>query len=215
LCCLTRGSSAFSLISILLLSSAVLSSTCSSLLKLPSSVFFVWLKGLFIYTTSVSFIFLRFFHIFVQLPFYILCCLLYFISLFYIVRCFTLVFIEVFSKFIYLYLFLLMLFICGVLKFLEYILYLLVNHDRYLLHEFLSNLFHDSSLRDFFLWTSLGSLLKFIIFCCGQELGIHFLHFPLCPLLNCFVLFLRSVISFPLFLPIAPVAAVQLCPWLG
>jgi hypothetical protein len=30
--------------------------------------------------------------------------------------------------------------------------------------------------------------------------------------LFCFVLFLRSVISFSLFLPIAPVAAVQLCP---
>jgi hypothetical protein len=40
-----------------------------------------------------------------------------------------------------------------------------------------------------FLWASLGSLVKFIMVCCAQDFGIHFLHFPIYPLLNCFVLF--------------------------
>jgi hypothetical protein len=40
LSCLSKISSAFSLISILLLSSEILSSTCSSLLQWPSTVFF-------------------------------------------------------------------------------------------------------------------------------------------------------------------------------
>jgi hypothetical protein len=39
-----------------------------------------------------------------------------------------LVFVEVFSEFIYLFLCLLIIFIFGVLKFLECILYILVNH---------------------------------------------------------------------------------------
>jgi hypothetical protein len=44
-----KGSSTFSLLSILSSSSAILSSTCSSLLEWPSSVFFVLLKG-FLFT---------------------------------------------------------------------------------------------------------------------------------------------------------------------
>jgi hypothetical protein len=62
----------FSLISILSLHSEILSSTCSSLLEWSSTVFFVWLKGLFISRISVWFFFLRFFHIFVQLLYFVL-----------------------------------------------------------------------------------------------------------------------------------------------
>jgi hypothetical protein len=69
------------------------------------------------------------FHIFVQLLFYILCCHLSFMYLcFYSVLSFTLMFIEVLSELIYLFLCPFMLFIFGVLKFLECILYILVNH---------------------------------------------------------------------------------------
>jgi hypothetical protein len=47
------------------------------------------------------FFFLRFFHTFIQLLFHILCCLLYFIYLFfYNLLCFTSEFIEVLSEFI-------------------------------------------------------------------------------------------------------------------
>jgi hypothetical protein len=115
------------LTSILSSSSAILSSTCSSLQELPYLCVFCLTKGTFYLHDSCLILFLRFFHIFVQLLFYILCCLLYFISLLYTVLCFILVFMEDFSEFIYLFLFLLMLFICSVLKFLEYILCLLVN----------------------------------------------------------------------------------------
>jgi hypothetical protein len=68
-------------------------------------------------------------HIFVQVFFYILCYHLYFIHLsFYSVLCFTLVFVEILSEFIYLFVCLLMFIIFGSLKFLEYILYILINH---------------------------------------------------------------------------------------
>jgi hypothetical protein len=43
-----------------ILSSEILSSTCSTLLEWPSTVFFVWLKGFFIYRISIWFFFLRF-----------------------------------------------------------------------------------------------------------------------------------------------------------
>jgi hypothetical protein len=62
----------FSLISIFSLSSEILSSACSSLGK---SVFFVWLKEIFISRNSVWF-FSQIFYIIIQLLFYILCCLL-------------------------------------------------------------------------------------------------------------------------------------------
>jgi hypothetical protein len=42
------------------LKSESLSSTCSSLLEWSYTVLFVWLKGLFIYSISVWFFFLRF-----------------------------------------------------------------------------------------------------------------------------------------------------------
>jgi hypothetical protein len=57
---------------------------CSNLLEWPSTVFFVWLKGVFISRISVWFFFSEVFHIFVQLLFYILCCLLYFTYCFYL-----------------------------------------------------------------------------------------------------------------------------------
>jgi hypothetical protein len=98
---LTKSSSVFSLISISSLSSEILSSTCSSLLEWPSTVFFVWLNGLFISRIYVWF-FSEVFHIFVQLLFCILYCYLQFMYLsFYNVLCFTLVVVEVFSEFIY------------------------------------------------------------------------------------------------------------------
>jgi hypothetical protein len=91
----------FSLISILSLNFEILSSTWSSLVDWTSTLFFVWLKGLFISRISVWFFFSEVFHIFVKLLFYILCCLLYFIYFsFYSVLCFSLVFVEDLSEFI-------------------------------------------------------------------------------------------------------------------
>jgi hypothetical protein len=40
-------------------------------------------------------------------------------------------------------------------------------------------------LSDFFMGVT-GFIGDISCFCCGQELGIHFLHFPVNPLLNCF-----------------------------
>jgi hypothetical protein len=69
------------------------------------------------------------FQIFVHF-FYNFCCPLQFMYLsFYSVLCFTLVFVEVLSEFLYLFLCHLMFFVFGVLKFLECILYILVDHD--------------------------------------------------------------------------------------
>jgi hypothetical protein len=73
LCCLTIYS-VFCLISILSLSPEILSSTCSTLLEWLSTVFFVWLKGLFISRTSDLILLSEVFHIFVQLLFYVFCC---------------------------------------------------------------------------------------------------------------------------------------------
>jgi hypothetical protein len=66
-----------------------------------------------------------------------------------------------------------------------------------------------------FLWASLGSLVKCIIVLLWSGTWYPFSSFYTISSIKlfCFVLFLRSVISFSLFLPIAPVAAVQLCPW--
>jgi hypothetical protein len=98
LSCFTK-SSVLSLVSILSLSPEILSSTCSYLLEWPSTVFFVRLKGLFVSRICLI-TFSGVFHIFVQLLFHILCCLLYFIYLFFfLVSCFTLVFIDILSEF--------------------------------------------------------------------------------------------------------------------
>jgi uncharacterized membrane protein len=71
--------------------------------------------------------------------------------------------------------------ICGVLKFLGCILYILFNHVQHLFHEFLNDFFQDF-LFESFLWPLLGSLVTLIIFLLGQELGIHFLHASSAPL---------------------------------
>jgi hypothetical protein len=82
-----------------ILSSEILSLTCSTLLEWPSTVSFVSLKALFTYMISIWFFFWDFPD---QLLFYILCCLLYFIYLFfYSALCFTFMFVEVISEFIY------------------------------------------------------------------------------------------------------------------
>jgi hypothetical protein len=110
------------------LSPEILSSTCSCLLEWSTTIFFIWLKGLFISRISIWFFFVRFSHIFVQLLFHILCCLYYFIYLlFYSLLCFTLVFVEVLSEFIWLFLCLPKYFMCAVLIFLKCILYFLAN----------------------------------------------------------------------------------------
>jgi hypothetical protein len=130
LSCLTKIYSVFSLTSILSSNSEILSSTCSSLLQWPSFFLFVCLiKGTFYLQDFCLILFSEVLHIFVQVFFYILCYHLYFIHLsFYSVLCFTLVFVEILSEFIYLFVCLLMFIIFGSLKFLEYILYILINH---------------------------------------------------------------------------------------
>jgi hypothetical protein len=83
-----------------ILSSEILSSTCSTLLEWPSTIFFVFFNVRdFLFT---GFPFDSFFwDIPDQLLFYILRCLLYFLYLFfYSVLCFSLVFVEVLSEFI-------------------------------------------------------------------------------------------------------------------
>jgi hypothetical protein len=167
----------FSLISILSLSSEIMSSTHCSLLEWPITVFFVWLKGLFISRVSVWFFFLT--------PYLCSCLLLYFvlsllihISLFSGSLCFNLVFVEVLSEFIYLFMCLLMFVIFGVLKFHECILYILVNHVRYLLHLFLRDFFQYFLFEGFFLCGyQLGSLVTFIIVLLGSGTGYPFSSF--------------------------------------
>jgi hypothetical protein len=87
------------LIYILSSNSEILSSTCSILLDWPSTVFFVWLKGLCISKISFDSFFLRFY-----IPFnssFIFCIVIWFIYFsFYSVLCFTFVFVEVLSEFI-------------------------------------------------------------------------------------------------------------------
>jgi hypothetical protein len=90
---LFKSSSVFFLISILFLSPEILSSTCSILQEWLSTVFFIWVRGLFIFRVSVWFFLLGFLHVFVKL-FYIFCCLLYFTYLFFIVS-----FVSLWSSF--------------------------------------------------------------------------------------------------------------------
>jgi hypothetical protein len=59
----------FSLISILSLSPEIPSSSCSSLLEWLSTIFFIWVKELFISRISVLLFFSEIFHIFVKLLF--------------------------------------------------------------------------------------------------------------------------------------------------
>jgi hypothetical protein len=125
---LTKISSAFTLIFVL--SSAL--RFCLPLVLVCCSGFplcYLYDKRNFLFTEFLFDSFFEVFPIFIQLLFYILCCLLYFISLLsFIFPCFILVFVEFLSEFIYLFQCLLMFFIFGVLKFLECILYILVNH---------------------------------------------------------------------------------------
>jgi hypothetical protein len=105
---------------------SLISETESSLLEWSSTVFFVWLKGLFI--SRISYSFSWGFSYLCSTP--LLCFVLSLINIspFYSARCFSLVFVEVLSEFLYLILCLLMLFIFGVLKLLKCILYILVSH---------------------------------------------------------------------------------------
>jgi hypothetical protein len=183
LCCLIKSSSVFSLTSIYfifefwdsvfhLFLSAEMASHCA----------FVWLKRLFISRICVWFFFSEVFLIFVQLLFHILCCLLYIIYLcFYSLLCFSLVFLEV-SEFIWLFLCLLMLSVVS-WSFLSAscTFWLTMSYSFSMSFSVMSFII---SLWEFFLWASLSS---FIIVLLGSELGIHFLHFPLNPLLNFFV----------------------------
>jgi hypothetical protein len=83
------------------LSSEILSSTCSSLLEWPSTVFFIWLKGLFISRISVWFFFWGFPYLCSTPLSYLILSSLFPISLsLYSVLCFTLVFVEVLSELI-------------------------------------------------------------------------------------------------------------------
>jgi hypothetical protein len=114
------------LISILSLSSEILSSTCSSLLEWPSTVFFVWLKGLFISKDFCLILFFLRFSVSLFSSSFIFCCLLYVIYLsFYNTLCFTLVFV-VLSVYLVVSV-LLKFFITDVLKFLECVLYFIFN----------------------------------------------------------------------------------------
>jgi hypothetical protein len=126
--CLTKIYSAFNLISILSSISGILSPTWSTLLQWLSTVFFVWLKGLFIPRISVWFFFLRFYiSLFNFFLHFVLSSLIH-VSLFYSLLCFILVFVEVLSEFLNLFLCLHMFFIFCVFKFFECILYILANH---------------------------------------------------------------------------------------
>jgi hypothetical protein len=118
----------FSLISILSSRSQILSSTCSSLLEWPSTVFLVWLKFLFIYRISVWFFFLRFSISLLNSSFVIFVVIfnsyisLFIASLFHFHVCWSTFWVPLFvsvSSYV--------LYFC-VLKFLQCILYILVCH---------------------------------------------------------------------------------------
>jgi hypothetical protein len=127
LSCLIKISSVFSLIFILSLSTEFLSSTCSSVLEWPSTVFFCLTTGTFYFQDFCLHLFFWGFPYLCSTP------LLYFVlsslihisfflcPLFHFGVCWS-------PLWVHLFLCLLMFFIFGVLKFLECILYILVNH---------------------------------------------------------------------------------------
>jgi hypothetical protein len=80
------------------------------------------------------------------------------------------------------------------LKFIEHILYFLVNHIEHLLHEFLNDFFHDFLFEGFFLWVSLGSLVTFIIVLLVSGAGNPVFSFSTKSSIE--LIFLRSVVSF-------------------
>jgi hypothetical protein len=96
MCCLTKSSPVFSLISILFLSSENLSSTSSSV-GVTFQCVFCLTKETFYFQDFCFILFSEVFHIFVQLLFlyFVLSSLFHYLS-FYSVLCFTLVFVEVF-----------------------------------------------------------------------------------------------------------------------
>jgi hypothetical protein len=68
-------------------------------------------------------------------------------------------------------------FLFGVLKFLEPILYILVDHVCYLLHEFLSDFFPDIFFEELLL-ASLISFVTFLIVLLRSGTGYPFSSFP-------------------------------------
>jgi hypothetical protein len=97
----------------------------------------------------------------------------------------TLVFIQCFYSFFYLFLCFLKFSIFVVLKFLECLLYILVDHIQCHLHKISLITCRISSFRKF-LWASLGLCHSLFSFCWSLDLGICFLHFPLVPVLICY-----------------------------
>jgi hypothetical protein len=141
---LSNNSSVLSLISVLFLSPEVLSFAWSSWLGWLSTLLFIWFKEYFTSRISVLILF-SVFHIFVKFLFRILCCLLYFICLFFHnFLSFVLELLEVLSELVWLFMCLLVLFICVVLILFDLSLYLLLEPLFKLLHEYFCELIFES-----------------------------------------------------------------------